>query len=137
MSVVITNVRVFDGAGFSEPVELVFERGVVGRSRKATPSDEVVDAKGGFALPGLIDTHAHVDNEQQLREYAAWGVTTVLDMGAPRLGETLALKDAVALPTVCSAGVSASGPGSSFICDMGFPEDSAVMGPDDAQRFVS
>jgi imidazolonepropionase-like amidohydrolase len=137
MPTVITNVRVFDGLGLSQPVDLILERGVVGRSRTPAPSDEIVDAGGGVALPGLIDAHAHVDDEQQLHEYAQWGVTTVLDMGAPRLGKTLALKQATALPAVFSAGVSASGPDSSFIRDMGFPEDSAVPGPEHAQRFVS
>jgi len=137
MPTVITNVRVFDGLVLSKPVDVVLEDGVVGHPRPPTSADEIVDAEGGVALPGLIDAHTHVENEQQLQEYARWGVTTVLDMGAPRLSKTLALKRARGLPAVFSSGVSASGPGSSFIQDMGFPEDSAVQGVDDAERFVA
>lgn len=32
-------------------------------------------------LPGLIDTHVHVDKVSQLEASASWGVTTLLDMG--------------------------------------------------------
>lgn len=53
------------------------------------PSDEVVNAKGCFLLPGIIDDHVHfrdpglthkADMRSESRAAAAGGVTTILDM---------------------------------------------------------
>lgn len=55
----------------------------------AIPSDEVVDARGCYLLPGIIDDHVHfrdpglthkADMYTESRAAAAGGVTTVLDM---------------------------------------------------------
>jgi dihydroorotase-like cyclic amidohydrolase len=42
----------------------------------------IVDGAGATLLPGLIDAHAHVRNDEDLRQALRFGVTTVLDMGA-------------------------------------------------------
>jgi imidazolonepropionase-like amidohydrolase len=42
----------------------------------------IVDGAGATLLPGLIDAHAHVRGEEDLRQALRYGVTTVLDMGA-------------------------------------------------------
>jgi imidazolonepropionase-like amidohydrolase len=106
---------------------------------RATPdaTADVVDGRGGTLLPGLIDCHAHVSTTAHLRAMAAYGVTTVLDMGAPHFDATMALKDQPGLPTVLSAGRPASGPGSMFITKMGHPASTGVAGPGDAPRFVA
>jgi imidazolonepropionase-like amidohydrolase len=39
-----------------------------------------VDGTGRFLIPGLIDSHAHTHNEDQLQLFVANGVTTVRDM---------------------------------------------------------
>jgi hypothetical protein len=41
-------------------------------------------AHGRTLLPGLIDAHAHIWNESQLRQAEAFGTTTVLDMFSDR-----------------------------------------------------
>ncbi|KAK6850338.1 Adenine deaminase [Apiospora arundinis] len=41
---------------------------------------EVIDATGCTLLPGLIDCHVHIRDEDQLASCASFGVTTVCDM---------------------------------------------------------
>jgi len=41
---------------------------------------EVIEAKGKFILPGLIDMHAHVFDRTDLPQYLSYGVTTVRNM---------------------------------------------------------
>lgn len=131
----IVDVRVFDGHRASGPTTLLVENGVI-RTGPVPAGAEVVDGTGCTLLPGLIDTHVHVSERRHLEAAARWGVTTLLDMGAPRLQETLALRDLPGLPTVRTAGRPASGPGSMFITSMGMPASSGVSGPQDASRFV-
>lgn len=60
-----------------------------GESLKGVLADAVVDAEGGYLLPGVIDEHVHfrdpglthkADFESESRAAAAGGVTTVIDM---------------------------------------------------------
>jgi imidazolonepropionase-like amidohydrolase len=60
-------------------------------------------AAGGTLLPGLIDTHVHVDKVSQLEASASWGVTTMLDMGNKDLANLAKLKNGQRLPTLRSA----------------------------------
>jgi imidazolonepropionase-like amidohydrolase len=46
------------------------------------PGALVVDGAGRFLLPGLIDMHVHVQHPDELLLFAAYGVTTVRNMGA-------------------------------------------------------
>lgn len=122
----------------SEPTTVVLDDGVI-VNETATDRIEttVVDAAGGALLPGLIDTHVHVDTASQLAAAARWGVTTVLDMGSRDRRALVALSDGPGLPTVKSAGNPASAPGSMHVKKMGFAVSTTVSGPDDAARFVA
>lgn len=60
-----------------------------GESLKGVLTDAVVDAEGGYLLPGVIDEHVHfrdpglthkADFESESRAAAAGGVTTIFDM---------------------------------------------------------
>lgn len=86
---VLTHSTVIDGTG-AEPqkdVTIVIENG---RIRDTGPSSKVsvpagatvVDLKGKFVAPGIINAHGHVGakTEPQLRQYALYGVTTVTSM---------------------------------------------------------
>ncbi|WP_328564960.1 hypothetical protein [Streptomyces coelicoflavus] len=57
----ITNARIFDGAQPLDATTFTLEGGAVTAvGASDTPRDaEIVDAKGGFPLPGLIDSHVH------------------------------------------------------------------------------
>ena len=135
----ITNVRVFDGERLREPATVVLEDATISAR---TPADgalnaDVVDGGGGTLLPGLIDTHVHVDKVPQLEASASWGVTTMLDMGNKDLANLATLKNSQGLPTLRSAGNPASAPNSVFVRKMGFSVSTTVAGPEDAARFVA
>ena len=136
----ITNVRVFDGRRLGDATTVVVgDDGVIcaGPSAQGESRAEVVDGEGGTLLPGLIDTHVHVDKVAQLEASVSWGVTTMLDMGNKDLANLATLKQRPGLPTVKSAGNPASAPGSVFVRKMGFSVSTTVSGPGDAARFVT
>lgn len=88
--VTIENARVFDGTGLTPPRPVHIDRGRI----VAGPvwGARTIDAGGGALLPGLIDTHVHVETHAALESCAHWGVTTALDMATPRPRETLPLR---------------------------------------------
>jgi imidazolonepropionase-like amidohydrolase len=135
----ITNVRVFDGQRLREPATIVLEDGTISARTSADGAlnADVVDGGGGTLLPGLIDTHVHVDKVSQLEASASWGVTTMLDMGNKDLANLATLKNGQGLPTLKSAGNPASAPDSVFVRKMGFSVSTTVTGPEDAARFVA
>lgn len=95
-----------------------------------------MDGKGGALLPGLIDSHIHLDGIENLEDAAHWGITTMLDMATPpALAKTL--RGRPGLTDIRSVGYPASAPGGMQTTRMGFPAFTAVTGPDDAERFVA
>jgi imidazolonepropionase-like amidohydrolase len=86
---VLTHATVIDGtgAGPHKEVTIIMEKG---RIRDMGPSSKlpvpagatVVDLKGKFVTPGIINAHGHVGakTEPQLRQYALYGVTTATSM---------------------------------------------------------
>lgn len=138
-SAVIANVRVFDGRQLGELTTVVIDDDKISAESSAPdmPAADVLDGGGGTLLPGLIDTHVHVDKVSHLQAAAAWGVTTMLDMGNNNLANLASLKGRPGLPTLRSAGYLASAPGSIFVKHMGFTAASTVSGPADAARFVA
>ncbi len=102
---VIRDAMVVDGAGTpaSGPYDIVLEQGRIadlvaldpvalreGRQRRPE-APVVVDAAGRFVLPGLINLHAHLQNERggipqpyayQFKLWLASGITTVRDVSA-------------------------------------------------------
>ena len=86
---VLSHATVIDGTG-ADPqrdVTIVMENG---RIRDMGPSSKipspagatVVDVKGKFVTPGIINAHGHVGakTEPQLRQYALYGVTTATSL---------------------------------------------------------
>jgi Tol biopolymer transport system component len=100
-SVVIRNVRIIDGTGApaTEPRDIVLAGGrfsdvlPVGDYRAERGIREI-DGRGGWAIPGLIDLHVHVEDALELTGQLAFGVTTVRDAGAP-MAVAAAMRDAV------------------------------------------
>lgn len=140
--------RVFDGRRLTEPTTVVLEGGRISARTPDAGADvpagvdaaagaDIVDGRGGVLLPGLIDTHVHIDTRADLEACARWGVTTVLDMAAPDLAVIAALRHQEGLPDLLSAGYPASAPGGMHTRRMGFPAQTALSGPSDAPRFVA
>jgi imidazolonepropionase-like amidohydrolase len=90
---VVTNATVIDGVG-AAPVRgatvLVrdgkIERVVAGRV-DAPAGATVVDLKGRWLLPGLIDAHAHIRDLASARAVLASGVTTVRSLGVDHFAD--------------------------------------------------
>jgi imidazolonepropionase-like amidohydrolase/Tol biopolymer transport system component len=84
----IRNARIVDGTGAAatEPRDVLVEGG---RFARIAPAGEilydgrrVVDADGGFAIPGLMDLHAHEYAPDLLSACLYFGVTTMRDQGS-------------------------------------------------------
>jgi len=98
-TVVIRNVRVFDGERVLDRATVVVRDGVISevtgadaapRLDAGTRGGSVIDGAGSTLLPGLMDSHAHVYDARALEQSAAFGVTTVLDMMSnPQIGSDL------------------------------------------------
>ncbi len=90
-AVVIRNGTIIDGTG-REPVAgglVVVKDGKIwglGKEQNfSVPRGvQVFNAKKGYILPGLIDTHTHISNTKHLQPWMMAGVTTVRDLGGPK-----------------------------------------------------
>ncbi|WP_053735206.1 amidohydrolase family protein [Nocardia sp. NRRL S-836] len=100
---------------------------------------EVVDGRGGYLLPGLIDTHVHIGHADELAAGLRWGVTTMLDMGTTRWDDLRALRDNESDDRADVRGVShpACAVRGTAVRKMGYPASTAVRGPFDAARWVA
>jgi allantoinase len=87
---VIKNGRLILPTGVTEASLVIDEGKIVGIMRSSEPaSDKLIDAKGKYVLPGMVDTHVHLRDpgntdrenfESGTQAAAAGGVTTVIDM---------------------------------------------------------
>jgi imidazolonepropionase-like amidohydrolase len=82
-SFVIRNVRVFDGERVIPKTDVVVADGkITAVASGASPPTgaQVIDGSGDTLLPGLIDSHVHLWQHDELRQALVFGNTTVLDM---------------------------------------------------------
>ncbi len=136
-TIVFTNVRVFGGGRVTAPRTLIVRDGLITDDVVPPADAETVDGNGGALLPGLIDSHVHINTRSDLEKCVRAGVTTVLDMGTRDLAALDSLRDQAGLPTVLRAGMPASAPGGTHTRKMGFAGSSAVTSEADAARFVA
>jgi Tol biopolymer transport system component len=99
--VVVRNVRIIDGTGApaTEPQDLVLAGGRISDmlpagQYQAEQAVREIDGRGGWAVPGLIDLHVHLEDPLELTAQLAFGVTTVRDAGTP-MAVVAAMRDAV------------------------------------------
>ncbi|MBN2012947.1 tetratricopeptide repeat protein [candidate division KSB1 bacterium] len=81
---IIENVRIFDGEQVIPKGAVLFGEGkiiAVGTDVDIPNETERIDGAGKTLLPGLIDAHVHVADEQDLKQSLIFGVTSVVDMG--------------------------------------------------------
>ena len=129
--VALTNVRVFDGHELRGPTTVVIEGGFVGRDSAGA---RITDAGGATLLPGLIDAHVHLLNEEHLQQLADFGITTALDMGAWPPSMVDSLRRSTGMADIRSAGIPATVAGSTHSHLPGYPAEEMVDGPTGAAR---
>jgi len=136
----IVNARVFDGAGPTPSTSVRFADGLITQcspSSAAQPGDNVVDARGGTVLPGLIDAHVHLV-AGALEQSLAFGVTTVLDMFSTPDdidAAKLQARGRFDVADVRSSGVGATAPGGHPSAM--YPAIPTLTAPGQAERFVA
>ena len=72
---------------------------------------QVINGRGGYLLPGLIDSHVHLRDPSELRSYLAYGVTTVVHLSGSSSGglDVLALRDRVTRGEILGPAIYTSG----------------------------
>jgi imidazolonepropionase-like amidohydrolase len=88
MALAITGVTLIDGSGAppAENTTMVFDGDAiasVGQGGGVPGGAEVIDGRGRWAVPGLIDAHVHLElvGRESLPLWLALGVTTLRDLG--------------------------------------------------------
>jgi imidazolonepropionase-like amidohydrolase len=142
---VIRNVRVFDGERVLQHRGVLIANGEIrqiGGARMRAPGVTVVDGRNRTLLPALFDTHIHVagNPEPALRQMAALGVTTALDMFAGtqvlNAKQRIESTDPPDMADLRSSGLGAVGPGSALSTMMQRPLPT-VTAVEDADAWVS
>lgn len=116
--IVITNASLIDGVrgAFATNATVVIRDGriaeIAPEAVSMPPDATVIDARGRYLLPGLIDVHTHVSSIASARRALESGVTTIRSASVPAY-QDVALRDAVkqgaiAGPDVVAAGVFVS-----------------------------
>src|SRR5699024_9528685 len=118
--------------GPAQPVDVEFDAAITSIRPAAEPAPQPAKT----LLPGLIDTHVHLGERSRLVDALRSGLTSVVDLGTHPDSLIDQLRADDGLPAIVSAGSAASAPGSTQIEMMGFPAESGVAGPDDAERFL-
>lgn len=130
----IINANVWNGSGFAQNKTVVLLGGIISH---ANPYGAiVVDAKGGFLLPGLIDTHCHNQSCSYLNAMRQYDVTTALDMGTFPYSAVTACR-AVGLTDIYGSGAAATVNGTTISHFSGLPSDSFVPDAIAARKFVA
>ena len=132
---VLRNVRILDVESPSSdaaPVDVEFEAAITA----IRPAEEPDPSSAATVLPGLIDTHVHLKSRDALLTAVQSGLTTLIDLGTHPDSVVDGYRADADIPAILSAGSAASAPGSTQIRVMGFPFESGVTGPGDAERFL-
>lgn len=112
--VLFQKVRVFDGEKIIAETDVLIDQGLIKEIGQNLPVKDarIVDGTGKTLLPGLIDAHVHVHNEQSLEQALLFGVTTELDMMMqPALAQKLHASPRPEYASFFSAGFPATVPG--------------------------
>lgn len=112
--VVITNASLIDGArgAFATGATVIVRDGRI--SQVATgavatpPGATVLDARGRYLLPGLIDAHTHIASLASARRALESGVTTIRSASTPAF-QDVALREAVKQGVIAGPDVVAAG----------------------------
>ncbi|RYO96170.1 hypothetical protein DL765_011651 [Monosporascus sp. GIB2] len=132
--IALTNVRVFNGYRIGTPETIVIDGDVIGKDLSGVK--DAIDAKGRILIPGLIDSHIHIPDMAGLEELTSYGVTTALSMSCRNYTRCHALRGHHGLASFFSAGVPATGPGSSHARTFSVPPEQLIYPTSDPTAVV-
>ena len=135
--IAIENVHVWDGEKRIPNTTIVIEGKTISLTGD-TSGAKKVNGKGGFLMPGLIDTHVHVSTKRGLDILAHYGITTVYDMGSfpsSKMPQWHEVGDQGIASVLFSGAAACVGGGFPSILP-GFPNDSLIYSAEDAMNFV-
>jgi imidazolonepropionase-like amidohydrolase len=130
----ITNVRVFDGTKFGLETTVVIVGHKISNANPARAT--IVNGRGGYLIPGLIDTHSHIQSCSYLDAMRQWGVTTTFDMGTFPYSVVTACRGP-GITNVFGSGQPATVNGTYISKFPGFPSNSFVPDITAGERFVA
>jgi imidazolonepropionase-like amidohydrolase len=130
----IINANVWNGSGFTLNKTVVLIGGIITNAPSAGAT--TVDAKGGYLIPGLIDTHCHIQSCSYLTAMRQYGVTTALDMGTYPYSSVTACR-ASGVTDVYGPGAGGTVNGTLFSHLPEFPSDSLIPNPAAGRKFVA
>ncbi|KAK8135035.1 N-acetylglucosamine-6-phosphate deacetylase [Apiospora sp. TS-2023a] len=118
----ISNVRVFNGDSFIGSQDVVMHEGYIvqdvarcggNKAHASYPGITTIDGTDQYLIPGLIDSHAHVNSIGGLENFTSYGVTTVFNMNCANYTLCRALQGPHrGLAQFLTAGHAAIAPGS-------------------------
>ena len=133
----IQNVHVWDGYQRIPNTTVVIDGTIISLSGD-TAGATIVDGKGGFLMPGLIDAHVHASNRRGLDTLAHYGVTTAFDMGSFPSSDMHQWHDvgSKGITSLLFSGAPACVGGGFPSILPGFPEEGLINSEENATNFV-
>ena len=133
-STAIKNAAIFDGTTILKTGTVVIEGGLI---TDKTSGEITIDGTGCTLLPGLIDSHVHLDSLHDLEAAAHCGVTTMLDMATRSAAALDVLRNHPGLPRIESCYLPAFPPRSDVRTKMGYPDNAEITSKQKAVQFVN
>ncbi len=133
-STAIINANIFNGTNILKTGTVVFEDGLI---TDKTSGEIIIDGTGCTLLPGLIDSHVHLDSLHDLEAAAHCGVTTMMDMATRSAAAFDALRNHPGLPNIESCYLPAFPPNSDVRTKMGYPDNAEIKSKQEAIQFVN
>jgi hypothetical protein len=110
------NIVTLDDRGILTGASVVINAGkiekILVKGASGPPDAVVIDGKGGYLIPGLIDAHMHFNAEPELTSFLRYGVTTVFSLGThdENIPKLLAARKHLASGVLVGAHLYATGP---------------------------
>ncbi len=112
---VISNVGLFDGTKDHGVVNVAIHGDTIAKiSKDFLSGDSVIDGKGKYIIPGLINAHIHATKPEDLQNAIRIGVIAVIDLhqsSEERAAKLRSYRDSTTYASFYSAGFSATLPG--------------------------
>ncbi|KAI2615802.1 hypothetical protein GGS26DRAFT_454545 [Hypomontagnella submonticulosa] len=104
----IRNVRVFDGYGIGKPQTIIIDGEYI--SDCDDNVEQTIDGDNRILIPGLIDSHSHVQSVEGLENTTSYGITTIFNMACTQYQVCNSLKSNPGLASLFTTMISALGP---------------------------